>query len=88
MSHLNLLSEHKVSVEEKFLDREGCDEVDQDQEDQRPEAGGDGGVLVDVDAQVAEFLVFRRHRLTIQAPGLTREDSLRLINCHFEEKLM
>ena len=54
----------------------------------KPEAGGDGGVLVDVDAQVAEFLVFRRHRLTIQAPGLTREDSLRLINCHFEKKLM
>ena len=56
--------------------------------DQRPEAGGDGGVLVDVDAQVAKFLVFRRHCLTIQAPGLTREDSLCLINCHCKEKLM
>ena len=44
----------------------------------KPEAGGDGGVLVDVDAQVAKLLVLRRHRLAIQASSLAGEDSLDL----------
>ncbi len=41
-----------------------------------PEAPGDGGVLLHVDAQVEEVLVLARHRLAVQAAGLARQDTL------------
>ena len=91
MSHLNLLSEHKVSVEEKFLIKIKIkvnnvldDDDNADDDDGRiPEAGGDGCVLINVDAQVAELLIFRCHRLTVQATSLASEDSLELF-CAFQ----
>ena len=81
MSHLNLLSEHKVSVEEKFLIKikvKVNNILEDDDDDRIPEAGGDGCVLINVDAQVAELLVFRCHRLTVQATSLASQDSLEL----------
>ena len=64
---------------------DGDDEDDDDDEEEedgdddlKPETGGDGGVLIDVDAQVAKLLVLRGHRLAIQTSSLAREDSLDL----------
>ena len=81
---MNLLSEHSVSVEEKFLltivvsigkhlktfktmiwESKVIDKATLSRDLAKPETGGDGGVLVDVDAQVAKLLVLRRHRLAI-----------------------